>query len=482
MSVTQTEFKYGEGAAEALYATKYDRAQCDIGVVHLGFGGFHRAHQSVYIDDYMEHSQDLRWGIAAVNLRAAEADFFAAQGKADNGYLLATTTPDDIRKMRLVRPHCEFLDWSKDAQEAEGVIARASVHMVTITVTESGYYLNDDSTLNVNDPLIASEINGSAKSSVYSYLARALKAREAATGLPINILCCDNIRSNGKMLGRNFKQYLEAIGDHELLQWVEDNVAFPCSMVDRITPRTSDAFADEIAELFGGQDLYPINSEAFMQWVVEDNFKAPMPDLPQAGVEFVADVDPYEETKIRILNGGHTALCYLGALSGYKTYDQAIRDPKLRTFFDNYEEKEVLPGLDMELPFDKHAYLQKVVERFSNRAIADQLERICMDGFSKIAIYIRPTLEACLRQGIVPQYGYECIASWYVYARRFAAGRMPIHYYEPYWDKLEPLLAQGSEEDFAQSTQLWADLPKKYPEFIDNLVVLIKEMDRKWQV
>ena len=471
---------------EALYATSYDRAKCDIGVVHLGYGGFHRAHQAVYIDDYMQCTNDLRWGIAAVNLRASEAQFFEQVQKAENGYLLTTTTPDDVREMRLVRPHCQFLDWSKNTAEAENIVARSSVTIITITVTESGYYLNDDTTLNIDDPIIAQEIverfEGRGQQSIYAYLSRALHARYQANGLPINILCCDNIRSNGKMLDRNFKKYLEVTGEHDLLGWIEENVSFPCSMVDRITPRTSEALAQETTELFGSVGLNPINSEAFKQWVVEDNFKAPMPDLPKVGTEFVVDVDPYEEAKIRILNGGHTGICYLGALAGHKTFDQAIRDPMLRVFFDNFETKEVLPGLDMPLPFNKSDYLLDVVDRFSNRAIADQLERICMDGYSKIPIYIRPTLESCLRQNIMPKYCYECIASWYVYARHFAAGKMPIHYHEPYWDQLKPLLAVGAEEDFARNKQLWADLPEKYSNFIDNLVLAIKEMDHKWQV
>ncbi|MEP4704765.1 MAG: mannitol dehydrogenase family protein, partial [Hyphomicrobiales bacterium] len=295
---------------EALYATNYDRAKCDIGVVHLGYGGFHRAHQAVYIDDYMQCTNDLRWGIAAVNLRASEAGSFEQVQKVENGYLLTTTTPDDVREMRLVRSHCQFLDWSKNAIEAENIVARSSVNMITITVTESGYYLNDDATLNIDDPIIAKEIEGISQQSIYAYLSLALRARYQANGLPINILCCDNIRSNGKMLERNFKKYLEVTGEHDLLGWIDENACFPCSMVDRITPRTSEALSQEITELFGAVGLNSINSESFKQWVVEDNFKAVMPDLPKVGTEFVADVDPYEEAKIRILNGGHTGICY----------------------------------------------------------------------------------------------------------------------------------------------------------------------------
>ena len=159
-----------------------------------------------------------------------------------------------------------------------------------------------------------------------------------------------------------------------------------------------------------------------------------MPDLVRAGVQTVKDVDPYEEAKIRILNGGHTGLCYLGALAGHQTFDEAMRDPRIRPHFDGWEEQNVLLGLTIELPFDRVEYLRQVAERFSNRAIADNLERICMDGWSKFPIFIRPSLEGCLAQGIDPTFGYDVVASWYVYARRHAAGAMHIPYADPYWD------------------------------------------------
>lgn len=461
-------------------ATTYDRADCSIGIVHLGYGAFHRAHQAVFIDDYMEMTGDLNWGIAAVNLRGAESAAFEATQKTDNGYLLKTTSPDGDKELRLVRPHCRFLDWAIDTQETEALLSLESVHVVTITVTESGYYLDDDGSLNPNESVIAAEVEGTSAASIYAFLRAGLKARLVAHGNPLNILCCDNIRSNGHMLDRNFKAYLALLGDDDLLAWVEDNARFPCSMVDRITPRATDDLFDEINRDFPGQSLNPIHGETFIQWVIEDKFKAPIPDLTKSGVEIVADVDPYEEAKIRILNGGHTALCYLGALAGHETFDAAFNDPELRAVFDSFEKDEVLPGLDLELPFDKLVYLNSIAERFANAAIADQLARICMDGYSKMALYIRPTMASCFAQGITPKSSIQCIASWYVYARRFAAGQMPVHYNEPYWDQLEPLLANGQEVAFATTKQLWGDIPDQYPLFITELVSAIQEMETKW--
>ncbi|MEL6947519.1 MAG: mannitol dehydrogenase family protein [Pseudomonadota bacterium] len=464
-----------------VHATTYNRANCDIGVVHLGYGAFHRAHQAVFFDDYMEATGDLRWGIAAVNLRPSEAAHFFAAQRPKNGYLLKAIAPDGMSELRLVRSHCHFADWSVDADEAEALLALPTVHAVTITVTESGYYMGHDGGLDVDDPQLQSEFSGQGAHSVYAYLARGLARRMAGHGQPINVLCCDNIRANGKMLQRNILSYLERLGHSDLLAWTVENVSFPCAMVDRITPRSTQALVAEMQKLFPQNPLDPVQSESFKQWVLATDFNAPMPDLTKAGVQLVDDVDPFEEAKIRILNGGHTALCYFGALAGYTTFDQAFNDPRLRAIFDAYQRDEVLVGLeDIAVPFDTHAYVKVIAARFSNAAIADQLERICMDGFSKFPIYIRPTLEACMKRGVVPYTGLRCVASWYVYARRWVQGATAVPYREPQWRDLEPLLAVGQEAAFANHAQLWANLPQNNPDFEPLLTQAIFEMEEQW--
>lgn len=464
----------------AIFATEYDRDQCRIGIVHVGYGAFHRAHQAVYVDDYMERTGDLNWGIAAVNLRASESAAFADAAAAADGYLLKYTGTTSPTSWRMVRPHLAFCDWSLQAEAAEDLVALDTVHVITITVTESGYYLDDAGRLNMDDPVIAEEIAGGPRRSIFGYLAAALKRRHAAGARPVSVLCCDNIRGNGKMLRRSMLAWLEAAGDAELAAWVAAHVTFPCSMVDRITPRSTPALLDEAKTLFPDFAHSPVHSEDYIQWVLEDNFAATMPDLGRAGVEIVTDVDPYEEAKIRILNGGHTGLAYLGALAGHATFDEAMRDAALRRHFDCLEQEEVLPGLQLELPFDRSAYCLRVAERFANKAIADALERICMDGFAKFPIFIRPTIEGCLAQGINPRRCFESVASWYVYARRSAESKTSIPYHEPNWHLLEPMLQAGREVDFATSSLLWGDLPDRYPGFGDSIVNSIEEMDKTW--
>ncbi|MEC8120829.1 MAG: mannitol dehydrogenase family protein [Pseudomonadota bacterium] len=464
----------------AIFATEYDRSECRIGIVHVGYGAFHRAHQAVYVDDYMERTGDLDWGIAAVNLRNSESEAFADAAAATDGYLLKYTGTTAPTSWRMVRPHLAFCDWSREAEAAESLVALDTVHAITITVTESGYYLDDAGRLNTGDPVIAEEIAGGPRRSIFGYLAAALKRRHAAGAWPISVLCCDNIRGNGKMLRRSMLDWLEAAGDAELAAWVAAHVTFPCSMVDRITPRSTPTLLDEAKALFPDCAHSPVHSEDYIQWVLEDNFAATMPDLGRAGVEIVADVDPYEEAKIRILNGGHTGLAYLGALAGHATFDEAMRDAVLRRHFDCLEQEEVLPGLQLELPFDRSAYCHRVAERFANEAIADALERICMDGFAKFPIFIRPTIEGCLAQGITPRRCFESVASWYVYARRSAENKTNIPYHEPNWHLLEPMLQAGREADFATSSLLWGDLPDRYPGFANSIVNSIEEMDKTW--
>ena len=465
-----------------LFQTDYDRASCEIGIVHLGFGAFHRAHQAVYIDDYMQQTGDLRWGIAAVNLREADAAGFHKAAQAKDGYVLKTIAPDGTVDYRLVRSHLAFIDASSVLGEGFDILCRPSVHAVTITVTESGYYVDKNWGLDLSAEPIAAGIAGDKTETVYAYLTEALARRAEMINTPLTIMCCDNIRNNGKMLERTLLSYITATGQKELALWVEDNVSFPCSMVDRITPRSTDDLNTEIGKLFSSQTLSPIHAELFTQWVIERKFASKMPDLKKVSVQIVSDVLPYEEAKIRILNGGHTALAYLGALSGHTTFDQAMRDPHLRAHFDKWEKSEVLEGLDDSIPFNTIHYLDEIARRFENQGIADHLERICMDGYSKMAIYIRPTLEACLQKGITPEAGFDCVASWIVNARRYQNGTSTIPYHEPNWYKMEPMIALGKEEEIASDPNIWGDLPDRFNSFVPSLVAAIQRMEQKWQV
>jgi len=415
-----------------MYKTSYDKSECQTGIVHIGYGAFHRAHQAMYIDDYMEKTGDLRWGIVAVNLRN--------EGFREiSDYIVKTPT-----SYRMVRSHLDYIDWTKNRTIAKHLLTLPSVHLVTVTVTESGY---------------------TPGSPLFEYLACGLRNRNT----PITIMCCDNIRQNGTVLETQFLAYLYQTNQYELADWVRDNVKFPSCMVDRITPRTTLELQEEVEYLYCGFGNTAIQTEEYTQWVIEDKFASDFPDLTQVGAIVTQDLEPYEETKIRILNGGHTSMAYLGVLSGYTTFDQVMNDEKHRRHFKQLQNEEIIPSIDIELPFDIHEYVDEVEERFSNSTNVDDLERICMDGFTKFHTFIVPSLRKCLETGKRPVYIYKSIAAWYIYAKRFARGCTKIRYNEPNWVLLEPLLAEGNMDAFVSNERLWGDIPKTYITFSRDL-------------
>lgn len=464
--------------SRSFHKSKNNSMTLDTGVLHLGFGAFHRAHQAEYFDRHIERTGDTRWGITAVNLRAADQAAFAKAAKSD-GYILRRLDNAGHVDDRMIRCHAGFIDWSSDRAATEAAMAIPSIQAVTMTVTEAGYSLDGKGLLDLNDPLIRAEIDGQPGQTVYAYLTAGLRQRAEKIDAPLTLLNCDNIRRNGKMLSRNLIAYLEAVGERDLVDWVSKNVTFPSSMVDRITPQPSAEHHAEAVSLYGeGVDLGPtIHAESFIQWVIEDNFAAAFPDLRPEDVTITPDVDPYEETKIRVLNGGHTALAYLGALSGLKRFDEVMADPLVAQHFRQFEHDEVIRALPATLPFNVEVYVDTVADRFSNQYIADSVERIVSDGFAKFPQFIRPTIRGCLEQGHVPQFCLKSIASWYHYTKQSLSGMASVPYREPNIDALKTLVNAADVSIFATNGQLWGDLPQLYPAFAAELTKAIVDFD-----
>ena len=419
-----------------MYKTRYDKNRCQTGVIHIGYGAFHRAHQAVYIDDYMEKTGDLRWGIVAVNLRS--------EGFRDiDDYVVKTPT-----SYRLVRSHLDFIDWTKNRTVAKHMLALPSVHLVTVTVTESGY---------------------APGSPLFEYLACGLRNRST----PITVLSCDNIRQNGVVLETSFLAYLYQTNQYELADWVRENVKFPSCMVDRITPRTTDALREEVEESYPGYGWTAIQTEEYTQWVIENAFASDFPDLRQVGATIADGIEPWEETKIRILNGGHTSLAYLGVLSGYRTFDEVMADEAHRKHFQNLQREEIVPSIGIDLPFDIDDYVDQIEDRLASASNHDELERICMDGFTKFHTFVVPSVRACLEQGRKPIHTYRSIAAWYIYAKKFARGCNKIRYSEPNWLHLEPLLRDGNVDLFVTNERLWGDIPRNHMTFSRDLKTIL---------
>jgi D-arabinitol 4-dehydrogenase len=447
---------------------------CVAGIIHVGVGAFHRAHQAVYINRLLGHKDQQQWGIIGVNLRSEDAHVVAQLANQEHRYTLKTLSPENEVTYQDIGSILATQDWSRDPNSAAQAANNRNIHLITMTVTESGYYLLENGQLDIESPVIIQALE-STGSCIYAYLRAALNARRLGCNLPITLLSCDNLRDNGRQLKSGFEQFLDACNDQELRAWVVTNVTFPCCMVDRITPRPNLSHVIDIREKFSFDDPLTVMAESYIQWVIEDNFAAPKPDFERVGADLVADVSPYEDVKIRILNGGHTILTYLAVLKGYLTYDEGLADGELNTLFSAYETTEVIPAIGSS-PIDLMAYYQSTKTRFGNSNIADSLARICADGGSKFPIFILPTLTGCYAQGHTPENALQGISGWYVFMCKVRAGKIEFDYIEPKWKSLEPLLDENNLDIFATDKNLWGSLPQQFPQFRTQLVNAITIM------
>ena len=452
----------------------FNREDCKIGFVHLGAGNFHRAHQALYINNYLNQTDDLNWGICAINLRKEEQENFDFLKDRDGKYVLKTISTSGDKEYHEIHSILNLIDWSKDKEDAENILSNPDIEVVTMTVTESGYYISENNKLNLNLEIVKNNIEKKESTIIFSYLLNALKKRMESIDKEITLLCCDNIRENGVMLKNALKDYLKNSKELELLEWVNKKVSFPSCVVDRITPRPPSELKKEIADNFDIDENCSVMAEPFIQWVIEDNFIGKRPELEKVGVQFVQNVFPYEEAKIRILNGAHVALSYFGALKKYVTYDAAILDKELQQYFFELERKEIIPALGNEAPFDLEEYMMIIFDRFKNKNIGDKLERIAMDGVGKFPIFILPTINKCFQKNIIPENSIDAIASWYVFMCKILSKDLIFNYYEPSWDWIKNYLSDDKVKDFAYSEELWGDTPKKYIKFSNLLINKIK--------
>lgn len=366
------------GYAGAARLPAYDRSRVTPGIVHLGIGAFHRAHQAVYIDDCLE--SDPSWGIVGASLR--RPDTRDALMPQDGLYTLAVRDSDETR-CRIVGSISDIV-CDPENRQTIAAIAAETTRIVTLTVTEKAY-CRDPATgdLDLDHPDIRADLSADAGArSAPGVLVAALADRRIRGLPPITVVSCDNLPANGKTLARIVQQF-SAEKDPGLATWIDDNIAFPSTMVDRIVPATTDEDRAEIAGLTGYEDAWPVMTEPFTQWVIEDRFVAGRPPLEKVGAVMTQDVMPFEEMKLRLLNGSHSTLAYLGLQSGHETVSDAMADPVLRSFVETMMRTEILPTLDVP-GVDLEAYIASLLRRFDNTALRHRTMQIAMDGSQKI--------------------------------------------------------------------------------------------------
>lgn len=362
-----------------------------VSIVHLGLGAFHRAHQAVYLERYRQRTGDGTWGLSSANLRS-NVTLVDALRDARHRYCVAEYADSEDVTLREVAVIEETLFSGRAAGDPQGrdleallaCLADEQVRIVTLTVTEKGYFLSpSQGTLLRDDPQIAADIQRpQAPATAPGILVEALARRRAAGRKPFTVLCCDNMPDNGKRT-RSAVTQLAACRDQGLAAWIESEVAFPSSMVDRIVPAMTAAHFERLAAL-GVADPNAVVCEAFSQWVIEDHFPTGRPAWEADGVEMVADVTPFEAMKLRMLNGSHSLLAYLGTLAGIETVHQAMTQPAIIALLRRYMLSEAAPTLNMPFGTDLAAYSEQLLARFSNDSLCHRLEQIAMDGSQKL--------------------------------------------------------------------------------------------------
>lgn len=397
----------------------YSRSATTIEIVHIGVGGFHRAHLAYYTNE-LNKSRDAI-GICGIGLREGDAklhDIFKTQ---DHLYTLMVKHPDGKIEPEIIG---SIIDFKMGTTDPEGVIvqmANADTRIVSLTITEGGYNFNPTTgEFNFDNPDIQHEIkNSQDPKTVYGFLTAALKRRRDA-GLPaFTILVCDNIEHNGDMMRKMLGTFAKA-QDADLAQWIAKEVSFPNSMVDRITPVTTPADIESLAQNYGVQDAWPVTCEPFIQWVVEDKFSNGRPAFEKVGVQFVPDVGPYEKMKLRLLNAGHSVLGLLGALHGHPTINACVEDELFASYLRAFLDHEATPVLGNIEGIDLEDYKDSLLERFANPNIKDSVSRICTESSAKLPKFLIATLHENLATDGSIKFATLVLVAWCYYSDKEA--------------------------------------------------------------
>lgn len=372
----------------------YDRAALTPGIVHIGIGNFHRAHMAVYLDSLFALDEGHDWAICGAGVRPGDALMRERLAAQDWLTTVVELDPQGLHA-RIVGSMVDFT--SVDAAQTIVRMTDPAIRIVSLTITEGGYYVDalTDGFDAAHPAIAADAANPAAPHTVFGLILAALRARRAAGTPPFTVMSCDNLPENGHVTARSTIG-LARLSDPVFADWVQANVAFPNSMVDCITPATSDRERAMIADRFGLIDAVPVVCEPFRQWVLEDHFPEGRPALEKVGVEFVADVAPYELMKLRILNGGHAAIAYPGALLGHHFVHDAMADPSIRGWLDALEHREIIPTLPAIPGVSFDAYRLKILDRFSNPEVGDTIPRLCLDGSNRQPKFVLPTLRDAL--------------------------------------------------------------------------------------
>jgi mannitol 2-dehydrogenase len=405
-------------------------------------GAFHRAHQAMYLDRLMNEGKALDWGICGVGVLPSDRAMRDVMAAQDCLYTLVIKHPDGTFESRVIGSIVDYLFAPDDPEAVIERMADPATRIVSLTVTEGGYNIHavtgefDSSSTDVLHDLQP----GVAPRTMFGLVTEALARRRERTLPPFAVMSCDNIPGNGHVARRSFTSFAR-LRDPELGAWMESEVRFPNSMVDRITPVTTDDDRAEVARRFGLRDQWPVTCEPFTQWVLEDRFVT-RPPLEDAGVQLVDDVEPYELMKLRLLNASHQALCYFGHLAGYRLVHEVCQDPLFAGFLLAYMDTEATPTLEPVPGIDLERYKHNLIDRFSNSQVRDTVARLCSESSDRIPKWLLPVIRHNLAHGGEVTLSAAVVASWARYAEGVDEDGQPIEVV----DRLRDTLTAAARE------------------------------------
>jgi len=440
----------------------YDRKSLKPGILHFGVGNFHRAHQGVYLDDLFNLGRDFDFGIIGAGVM--EFDHNMREVLAEQDFLTTVVEQEASgSEARVTGPMVGYLT-PGDVNAIVDRMTDPDIRIVSLTVTEGGYFINPATgVFSPADPAIAADgANLDEPKTVFGLIVAGLKARRAKGLLPFTVMSCDNLPHNGRV-ARNAVVGLARLFDSELADWIEENVAFPSAMVDRITPATGDRERRIVAEKFAIEDASPVFCEDFRQWVLEDNFPAGRPALEAVGVQFVPDVTPYENMKIRILNGGHAIIAYPAGLMDIHIAHEAMENSLIQAFLEKVEREEILPIVSPVPDTDLTEYYLLIKRRFANPKIGDTIRRLCLDGSNRQPKFIIPSIADNLKSsGSVTGLALES-ALWCRYCYGVTDSGREIEANDPNWERLQTQARQAKSDPAA-----WLEMRDIYGETAES--------------
>jgi len=482
MTVPQTRLAPSALAevTESTRTPEYDRTATTQGIVHIGVGNFHRAHMALAIDDLLAAGLAQDWAICGVALLPTDEPLARAMQQQDGLYTLVEKHADGHWDTRIIGSITEVLFAPDDVEAVIAKMIDPAIRIVSMTITEGGYNFDRVTGEFMPDtPAIANDAQpGAIPSTVFGVVTEALRRRRAAGIAPFTIMSCDNIQGNGHVAKEMFTAFAE-LKDPDLAEWMPASVAFPNSMVDRITPGTTDQDKDKVEEIIGVRDECPVVCEPFFQWVLEEQFPTGRPPLHQARVQVVNDVAPYEKMKLRLLNASHQGLAYFAHLAGYHYVHDATQDPAMATFLRRYMDEEATSTLDPVPGVDLDAYKSELIERFQNPEVKDTVPRLCAESSDRIPKWLMPVVYDRLAEGLSVDLSAAIVASWARYAAGTDEQGNAIDVVDPLKDELIPI-AQSQRDNpmaFIDNKALFGDLAQD-PRFTDPYLEALNRLHK----